>query len=170
MNTYRLQIQPDVRHALAGQAVPSLTEDAVAQNLAGVVIRELATTGWGPSAIDLHLQRPTHEEALNDIAVAVQELGYSIVEATVSEWADALVEGAVIGALGGGAIGSASQDPGVVLVAALAGTIAGAVAGSRIKNLEVIYQVQWTRASGWVLTPLPQQHPNAVFRPGFSPS
>ena len=147
-----------------------MTADAVARSLAGVTIRELSATEWGQYVVDLQLQRANHDEALNEIFLAFQQLGFSLVEATVSEWVNAAVEGAVLGTLGCGAVGSTSQDAGIMLLAGAAGAIAGAWAGSRVKDLKVNYQVRRVYPSGWVLRPIPQdQQTGRAFRPGFSP-
>jgi hypothetical protein len=62
---------------------------------------------------------------------------------------DAVTTG-VLGFLGGGALGSATENPWIALVAAAAGAAAGAFAGARMPTLKAVYQVQWG-PYGWAL-------------------
>jgi hypothetical protein len=165
MNTYTIQIQPVLQF-------PSLfTQQALEEVLEDVTVRELTETAQGSYKLDLRLKRADHYEALNDIFLAAQQLGYSIVEATVTEWVDQAVESAIVGLLSGGALGSASENPEIALVAALIGGLAGAVAGSRVRKVKIAYQVVPRYPSGWTLKEIPQKQPSGQgFQPGFSPS
>lgn len=165
MNTYRILVQPNLRFPSA------LTEEALTEVLTDAAVRELSTTASGHSIIDVQLKRPTHQEALNDILFAVQQLGYLWLEGEVREWTDATVSGALLGALGGyGTAGSASENAEVVTLAAIVGALAGGFAGSQVKRVKVLYAVRWT-PSGWQLTEVQQPQPAAAaVRPGFSPS
>ena len=163
MNTYRLRLQPGNHYGTVLWGLPTLTSDGLVRSLAGVAVREVSTTPWGQYVIDLRLQRPTHQEALNDICLAIQQLGFTIAEATVTEWVNAAAQGAFVGAFGCGAAGAASQDPAIMFLAAAFGAVAGAVAGSFMRSINV-YRVEWSDASGWVLTPVPQESAT-VLRP-----
>jgi hypothetical protein len=170
MNTYRLLVQShDVPYLVTRWSASALTKERLSQSLAGVAVRDLSEAGTGRYLLELQLQRPSHDQALSDILVALQQLGYSIVEAMVSEWVSAVVQGLLLGAASGGAVGSASRDPRITFVVAAFGAAAGAIAGSGVRNVKVVYQVQRTYPSGWVLTPV--QEPDAIsptLRPGLS--
>jgi hypothetical protein len=101
--------------------------------------------------LELALNRPSHEDALNEIAVALQQLGYSWLDATITEWADNMFGGAIVGALGCGTVG-ANSDAATGALAALVGLLIGAVVGSLINTVKVVYTVHWT-GGGWRLTP-----------------
>jgi len=133
-----------------------LTHEAVADALAGVVIRRLETDAYGRVALDLAMRRPTHTDALDEIAFAVQDLGYSFVQATVTEWVSSLVEGLLIGAVGGGGAGAAAKDPGFAFLAGIAGAVAGGLVGSSVQRKKVIFEVRRTYA-GWQFTPVQPQ-------------
>jgi hypothetical protein len=169
MNIYRVHVRSCDQFEVIGVHAPALTEEAVVQALGGVIIHELNVVAPGQLEMALELGRPTHEEALNDILLAAQQLGYAWVNATVSEWADAMVERAVLGGVSGLAIGAPSQNADVALVAAIVGSLVGAWFGSRVRRLEVTYQVAWNPVSGWILTAIPQpQATESSLRPGLS--
>lgn len=102
--------------------------------------------------VDVQLQRSTHEEALNELFVVLQQLGYTCLEATVTEWVDNAIVGFVLGGVGGGVAGASSRDGALGVLLALAGSVAGALVGSFIDSAKVVYLVRRTRA-GWQLTP-----------------
>jgi len=102
----------------------------------------LAADTTGGLDIDLQLQGPSHEQARDDLAVALQQIGWNVVEAVVTEWVNASAQGIVLGGLGFGIAGSAGRDPGIMLVAAVAGAVVGGVAGSFVQKVKVAYQVQ----------------------------
>lgn len=167
MNTYHLSISSVRQHALTRWGAPTVTEDAVAQVVADAAIHSVTQNGFRDYSLVLELQRSTHEEALNDILVGVQRLGYTIVNGTITEWTDRTVETAVAGALGGGGLGLASNNLEVTVVAGLAGMIAGAIVGSQLRKVENVYRVQWVYPSGWQFTDVPphQWSPRPVPQP-----
>jgi hypothetical protein len=168
--SYKIVARPDVRFAHAGQIGFPLTTERVVSELGGAVVRTLSEDRRGRTVVDLHLERPTHEEALSEILLAVNRLGFSLVEATVSEWANEVVERAVIGALGGGgAIGTASDDVALARLAAAVGAIVGAWSGAQVQRLAHRYEARLF-ATGWQLTEISQPQPAVQrLRPGVSP-
>lgn len=126
MNTYRLTLRPQVHVAWGGYGFPALTEELITNALADAVVREIVTDPTGASVVDLGLERPSHADALNEIILFVQNLGYDFVAAVVTEWVDESVEWAAVAFLGGGAVGSASRDPWVATLIAVVATVAGA--------------------------------------------
>jgi hypothetical protein len=168
MNTYRLRLRPAGYYGVTRWGPPSLSAETVADALPGAVIRSLVADTTGGLDLDLQLQRPSHKQALDDIAVALQQIGWNIVEAMVTEWVNATAQGIVLGGLGFGAAGSASHDPGIMLVAAVAGALVGGVAGSFVQKVKVVYQVQRAYPSGWMLTPTQRPGPaGPIVQPGY---
>jgi hypothetical protein len=157
-HTYRFHLQPQPHRSLF-YGVEPFAADALINALEGAVLREIVQGSYGRYEVDLQLQRPSHEEALNEILVAAQQLGYSWVQATVTEWADNAVGGFVIGGLGGTAAGASSSNGETGIVLAILGAIVGTVVGSFIDSIKIAYEVHWT-PSGWRLVPQqPQQAP-----------
>jgi hypothetical protein len=155
VNTYSLRVQPDSPI----WRPPALTEDLLLRSFASVVIRDLTPTEDGGYDLDLVLDRPSHVEAVNEILLVLQQLGYSVLGGMVREWASSTIEWAVGTALGGGgAAGSAFKDPGFALVAGFVGLCAGAVAGSFIQKVKVEYELVPTNV-GWRLEQVPRPAP-----------
>jgi len=170
MNTYRLGVRPSQRLALGGRRTAALSSEQLMTQLPGTSVRELSSDDSYHWLVDLELTRDTHEQALNEIIIAVQRLGFDVVNAWVTEWADRAVEGALIGLAGGGTAGSASGNAELAAIIALAGNIIGGWAGSQLKRVEKVYELTPSYPSGWVLTPVPLQKPaEPVLRPGLSP-
>jgi hypothetical protein len=167
MNTYKIVARPDIRYALAGGA--PLTENALKNALAGLMVRELREDELGRIVIDVRFQRPTHERALNEIVSVVRQFGFSIVEVTVSELVSKTIERAIFGLLGGGAVGIASENPVVAAVAAAVGLVAGGLAGAEAHRLQTIYDARWNYHDRcWVLRQIPQQPSARRLQPDFS--
>lgn len=159
--TYHIRVRPQ----LLAPAVSSLTAESFLERLAGLAVHEILTNSSGEALVHLELRRASHEDALNEILAAVQQLGYTWLEARVFEWADKALIGAVAGALGGGTAGSASNDGSLATVAALIGLLAGALIGSFFAR-EKVYQVHRT-PRGWVLTPLTPDPGHALSQPAL---
>jgi hypothetical protein len=164
-HTYCVRIQPHRYYSLIAAGAGPLTAQSLANAIEGAAVREITQGDRGDQIVDLQLQRSSHEEALNEILVVVQQLGYAWLEATVTEWADNTVGGALIGFVGGGTAGSTSEDGAVSLGLAVIGSLIGAVIGSFIERERVVYVVHWN-GSGWVLTPLaPAPTPTPLAQP-----
>lgn len=116
----------------------------------------------GTLIVDLFVDRPSHETALNEIAVALQQLGYAWLDASITEWADNMLGGAIVGCLGGGTAG-ANSDKVTALLSAFVGALVGAVVGSAINSVKVVYTVHWTGV-GWELRPVAPA-PTLISRP-----
>jgi hypothetical protein len=156
MNTYRVAVRPDIRYALTAQPIgePVLAEDVVAKALAGAVVRELGRTPQGNWIVDVQLDRPSHEDAVDEIVAVLQQLGFSYLEGVATEWASKTVEGLLLG-VGGGAITGATQNSGAALIGAFAGALIGSLAGSEMRAVAAQYRLRWNPQAGWVLTQLP---------------
>jgi hypothetical protein len=160
-HTYRVRIQRQRHYALIAHQLPALSQETLVQALGGAIVREISQGDHGNYFVDLQLRRDSHEQALNEILIAVQNVGYSWVEATVTEWADETASGALAGFVGGGIAGGSSGDGGAALLLGLFGALVGAAVGSFIERHKVVYTVHWT-ARGWVLQPQTQQAPTGL--------
>jgi hypothetical protein len=142
---YELKLQPLVRGLVA------LTPETLAERLAtDASIRSMTEQAWGHVA-DIALERDSHHEALNELLVAAQELGYSFAEAEITKVADRALEMALGGGIAGaGVVGSSSQNGEAAFLAGLAGWAVGLLIGAGMEKIEVIYEVQLVNA-GWHL-------------------
>ncbi len=160
MNTYRLHAHPSAPYwSWNFHAIPLLTEDALAQTLPGVVIRQLSASPHGGYDLDIRLDRPTHQEAVADIELALRQFGFDTAQALITEWVTSVVEGALLGGAGGGAIGSASKDPVVIVFGAVIGLLVGAAVGSAMQTVKATYEANRLHpfGGGWHLTIVPPQ-------------
>jgi hypothetical protein len=171
MNTYQLRVRPIHRLTSHGWHSPELNTGHLVSHLPGVNVRGLSSEDPYHWVVDLQLARGTHDDALNEIFVAVQLLGFEVVNAWVTEWADRSVEGALLGLAGGGTAGAASVNADLAALIALVASVLGGLVGSQLKRVEKVYELTPTFPSGWVLTPVPLPEPGEpVLRPGFSPA
>jgi hypothetical protein len=165
-STYRVRIEPQRYYGLISHQVPELSVESLSRALAGVVVREISSGDYADYFVDVQLQRESHEQALNEILVTVQNLGYSWLEGTVTEWADQTIAGALAGGGVGGIAGGETAGPVGALVFGLLGALVCAAVGSFIESHKVIYTAHWT-AHGWLLTPqTPSEAPG--LQPGFA--
>jgi len=158
---YRLKLEPIL------WSPPSLTPESLAEHLAAdVVIRSLTKQSRGHLAdIEIQRDRESHVEALNELLIAVQGVGYAFAEAEITKVADRALEMALGGGItGAGVVGSSSQNGEAAFLAGLAGWAVGLLIGAGMEKVEVIYEVQWTNA-GWRLIPAP--HTGTVVRPAL---
>jgi hypothetical protein len=152
---YNIIARPDIRYAHAGQIGRPLRGEALAELLSDLIIHEAPSEDrMGQFVMELGLDRESPEAALEDIAWACRFLGFSIVEATVSEYADEAAQQAVLYALGGGVIGgTTTENSTVALVASVVGGIVGYLAGSQVRKLMRRYEARPLRF-GWHLREL----------------
>lgn len=150
----QLRIRRDLYYgSLLGPA--SSVEEALGSALADVAVGVARPAAQGGEHLDLLLRRPTHQQAVEEAIHALQQVGYSLLEAEVSQIVNRTVEGAVLGFLGGGTLGLPSKNPYVELAAATLGALAGGKAGSMVESVVARYHYSWFPAAGWVVTPMP---------------
>ncbi len=145
MHVYRLKLEP----ALWRSAAP--TREALAGRLAGdAVIREFAPHPAGGHVASVVLQRgrETHEEALNELLLAAQELGWAFAEAEIATVADRALEMALGFGLTGMGAGQVTQNGEIAVLGAAIGGLVGLIVGANMQKVEVLYRVQLTR-EGW---------------------
>jgi hypothetical protein len=110
---------------------------------------------------------------MHDIRNTMEQLGFSVAQAVITEWLTSTLELALIGGAGGGALGSASKDPGIAIICALIGAGAGAVAAQFTKTVKARFDAQLMHAygpSGWSITPQPPPTTQAYPAPWGYPS
>jgi hypothetical protein len=155
VNTYRFRALPKFLYAIAFPELPELTVQVIGQTLTGATVHEL--TGDPTSGYDVHMQldRSSHHEALDDIRSGMEQLGFNVAQVLVTEWLSSVLEGALVGGAGGGALGAATKDPWVMAAAALLGALAGAAAGSLVRTVKARFDAQLLHpfGGGWRITP-----------------
>lgn len=107
MNTYRLRVRPIQRLTRTGWNTPGLSSEPLIGQLTEGSLRELSSEDSYHWLIVVKMTRETHEQAVDELLLAVQRLGFEVVNA----WADRAVEGAFLGLAGGGTAGSGSGMP-----------------------------------------------------------
>jgi len=163
MSTYRavLRLTPANRAPWGFRALDSET---LVGSLSGMVAHQLTTTEWGEVSLDVTLNRLDHESALNDLLAVAQQFGYTMINGEISKFVGSEVEGAILSALGGGALGTKSKNGWVVLLAAAGAAAAGWLVGSTMKRIEVVYAVRPNLHGGWTFSPKAQ--PGGQAQPG----
>lgn len=168
VHEYKLSLEP----ALWSPA--ALTPEALSERLAAdAVVEEFAPRSSAPYpsgaaavvTVGLRRDRESHEEALDELFVAAQELGYAFVEAEITKVADRAIEMAVGGGITGLGAGSTTENAELALLGAGIGWVVGLLVGANMQKIEVLYRVQWTNA-GWHLIPVAPQ-PAAPARPAL---
>jgi hypothetical protein len=165
----RSRILPNTYHGtlLAG---PSSIAEVVADANEAITVLEWFAHLEGGEQIGLRLRGEGRNQVFNEVLSLVQGLGYSMVDAEVAEIVDRTVEGAAVGLLTCGGIGTTTKSAGITAIAALAGALAGAKVGSTIEQFGARHRYQWFPARGWVVTavpaearPIPAASPSVIF-------
>ncbi len=153
VHIYKIKLEPLLYYPT------SLTAEVLAQHLAGdAVIHECAPHPSGSQLVTIGLQRDrdSHEEALNELLLAAQELGYAFVEGMITRVADRALEMALGGGIGGFGVGSTTENGETAVLGALAGWCVGLLVGANMQKVEVVYRAQLT-STGWDLTRVARQ-------------
>jgi hypothetical protein len=169
--TYDLVFQPDVRRALSVGHEPQLTAAKLEDALPGYSVVEPIEEQWGPRRVRLRYDRPTAEQALEEIASVAPQLGFFIGNAIVNEWAGDAGERAARWLLGDGAADAAAVNPVDGFLVYIVGTLVRAVVREEEQKLEAQYEAQHLYFGGWTLREIPQQlPPEQSFAPSLWPA
>jgi hypothetical protein len=93
----------------------------------------------GGYTIAIEMDRDDHSAAMTELATALQQLGFTVLEAAITEFIDSLLEGAAVGAASGAALGAASKSGEGFLWFFVGGLAAGALLGSSQKRVKARY-------------------------------
>jgi hypothetical protein len=167
VRTYKILAVPNLHFAIPGRGL-LLAENVLAEGLEGLVVRELGQDPNGRWTLHLQLERPSPEHALEEIASAIERLGFSVLEATVSEWASEALERALVGLLGGGLLGASSKKGVVAVAGAALGALVGGWSGAEARQLAGEYRARRDPRGVWSLERMPQQAPSPALRPGLA--
>jgi len=165
-NTYKLVIRPSLHFVVPGHG-PLLTEEMVLEALTGVVIHELSEDELGNRTLHVELPGESDAEALDALVLFAERLGFSVLEATVSEWGSQILERGVVGLLGGGALGAASDNGAVALIAAVGGAFLGSLSGAETRKFKAKYEARRDAWGTWSFHL--RQPPTGGFQPEISP-
>lgn len=148
---FRAGVHPHFYYASLDAGGPAIA-DALAEVIEDVVALESRPSPQGGEVLQVALHRPTHTEAFEDVARAVAQAGYSMVEAEVSEIVDEAATGAMVGLLSGGAPGALADNPLIAFLGAAVGWWAGREVGGSIRKVGAVHRYQFFSAAGWVHT------------------
>lgn len=145
-------------------AIPLFNPEALTQAIRGAQVRAFVQLPLGQGyEIELQLQRETHDEALDEIALALDQVGLQLVRAYAIEVTTAAIETAMAAGGAGGLIGSGTKDGGATLAGALLGAAIGAALGSQIERVTAAYTVTKPYPSSpWHLVPIPLREPGSA--------
>lgn len=126
-------------------------------------------SGW--RVVDVELRRKDDAEALDEIVLALERLGFSLVEATVSRWASLAAE-RVLGGLGGFAVGAGMSDSlAVGAITSAIGTFVGHLVGEAGRQIAADYKAQRDHRGIWVFEEIPRRTSvSPVFQSGTLPA
>lgn len=146
MSVYRVQAR---RHTHPGLS-SSLSQEALSWVLSDATLLEHALEEQGTVALVLDFECETHQAGMNEVIVALQKLGYSVLNATVSDWVDRSVEGAVVG-VASAAVGARAAKSNLLVgvIAMIGGGVVAHWIGAQMQRLEVVYELarsgnRWT--------------------------
>ncbi len=165
-NTYKLVLRPRLHFVVPGHG-PLLTEGMILEALTGVVIHELSEDGLGNRTLHVELPRESDAEALDALVLFAEQLGFSVLEATVNEWANQIFERGLVGLLGGGTLGAASDNGAVAFIAAVGGALLGGLSGAEAHKLKAEYAARRDAWGTWLFHQ--RQSPAGGIQPEISP-
>jgi hypothetical protein len=149
----KMRVEP--RYDFMFNRLQSITLDDIARAMPNAQILQFTPTIAG-YLVDLRFGEVSNEAAMNTVLALLQECGYWIAEATLSEWANGLVECMVTGAVSGLGIGSKTKNDIVAFSSLLVGAALGGMIGQSVKWEKVIYEVH-RDSEGWRFVPIRTQ-------------
>src|SRR5438309_11289374 len=108
--TYKFHAHPQLIYTYPGYAVRKLSANGIIQTLAGAAVHQFVGTPHDGYDVEVQLERSTHHDAMHDIRVTLEDLGFTVLQAEITVWLTSTAELAVLGGTGGGAIGAATKD------------------------------------------------------------
>jgi hypothetical protein len=96
----------------------------------------------GGYTIAIDMDRDEHPAAMVELDDSFQQLGFTVLEAAITEFVDSLLEGAAVGAASGAALGAATKSGVGFVLLFLGGSAAGALLGSSQKRVKARYVAQ----------------------------
>lgn len=156
----KVHARPDLSYLSSLEGAQSLAE-AVAPRLnkIAVVGSEVAALEGGEH-LGLETTRGDRGEILNEVAVALQQAGYTFVKAEITEIVNRAIQSGVIGLLGfGGGAHAKTKNPYITVVTALLGYWAGMEVGARMESIAARHLYRWIPGRGWVAVELTDSTP-----------
>jgi hypothetical protein len=144
----RGRVRPHPQYASLHVDAPTIVH-ALDEAISDMVAIESSPSPDGAEWLQIALVRPTHQEVFEDVLVAAERAGYSMVEAEVGEIIDEAARGAVLGLIGGGAPGAVADNLIVTLLGAAAGWWVGREVGASMKRVGVVHRYRGSSATGW---------------------
>lgn len=138
MSAYQIQAR---RHTYPRLGNERLSRETVNWLLPDAAVLDITEDRRQFVSIRLNLDRGDYEAAIVEIAEALRQAGYSLLNAEVSEWVDRSVDAMLLSALTvGGGTGAATKKPLVAGAAALIAAVIARAVESQMRRLEVVYR------------------------------
>jgi hypothetical protein len=145
MTRYQLRLRYAPGRNLRFSA-PQLTPEVLASALPAGTQYTLTPLADGYElAIDL--DRHDHGQAMVDLDSALRQIGFSVLQASITEFATSWIEGSLIGTAGGAVLGAATKSLEGFLALALSGFVLGA-----LRQTEKAKYLAMPTAHGWQIT------------------
>jgi hypothetical protein len=134
-------------------SLPSLTAEAIASALLGATVQSITPTVDGYD-VAIQMERGDHGNAMDELSAAFHQLGFAALQAAITEFVASWLEGAAVGAAGGGALGAATKSAEGFLLLFLGGLLVGGLAGSAHKTIKARYSAHPIHPApgGWQIT------------------
>lgn len=117
---------------------PELSAQSIASLVPGSTVQSITALADG-YALAIELRRSDHQAAIAEIMAATGQLGFVVLDAAITEFADSLLEGAAFGAAGGAAMGAATKSAVGFLLFFVGGFAVGSLVGSTQKRVKARY-------------------------------
>lgn len=138
-----------------------VTAQSIASLLPGSRVSSI-TAFEGGYTIAIEMERDDHSAAMSELTNAFEQLGFTVLEAAITEFVDALLEGAAVGAASGAALGAATKSGEGFLWLLIGGLAAGALLGSSQKRVKARYVARRPfPGTDWQITRLDLDPPHA---------
>lgn len=142
-----------------------LTAQSIASLLPGSRVSSM-TAFEGGYTIAIELDRDDHPAATEELDTAFQQLGFTVLDAAITEFVDSLLEGAALGAASGAAFGAATKSGVGFVLFFLGGFAAGALIGSSQRRVKARYVARRPfPGTAWQITRLDPEPPTAQMQP-----
>jgi hypothetical protein len=143
-----------------------LTPQRITSLVPGSLVSSI-TAFEGGYTIAIGMDRDDHTAVMTELTAAFQHLGFTVLEAAITEFVDALLEGAAVGAASGAALGAATKSGEGFLWFLVGGLAVGALLGSSQKRVKARYVARRPLpGADWEITRLdldpPHPHPQAI--------
>lgn len=156
MKEFRVTVEP-ARRFIQDPAIDATDLARLLPNMKIVALNQLQLGQHGRYFLNLNCGDVDNERIINDVLFALQELGYSVIEAKLVDIVSGVLEGLFVGGLSGLGASVKAKDPKVTLAISCLGMAIGTWFGLNTTWEKTSYGLDWNPAEGWKLAPIRTQ-------------